>query len=173
MTVSGCQATPQVTLRDSESGRTQAIPDTLHVRALAYDHSCDLPFCFKVDVTPGRAGPHRQVGAFFRGVILIGALCKVLRLPLLQESGRLRQKHGTPSVTMTKSGRNLQAVRRIADTREERRSTCSAGFAPASERARGRAPESVPASREHKLRPDGGVALPVRVHLRAHSRRRL
>ena len=91
MTVSGCQATPQVTLRDSESGRTQAIPDTLHVRALAYNHSCDLPFCFKVDVTPGRAGPHRQVGAFFRGVILIGALSKVLRLPLLQESGRLRQ----------------------------------------------------------------------------------
>ena len=27
----------------------------------------------KVDVTPQRAGPHRQVGAFFRGVILIGA----------------------------------------------------------------------------------------------------
>ena len=51
------------------SGRAQAIPDTLRVRALAFDHSCDLPFGSKVDVTPGRAGPHRQVGAFFRGVI--------------------------------------------------------------------------------------------------------
>ena len=49
----------------------------------------------KVDVTLGAPGPHRQVGAFFRGVILIGALSKVLRLPLLQESGRLRQNHAT------------------------------------------------------------------------------
>ena len=86
----------RVALREPLSGRAQAIPDTLRVRALAFDHSCDLPFCFKVDVTPGRAGPHRQVGAFFRGVILIGALSKVLRLPLLQESGRLRQKYRAP-----------------------------------------------------------------------------
>ena len=34
--------------------------------------------------------PHCQTRRFSRGVILIGALRKVLRLPLLQESGRLR-----------------------------------------------------------------------------------
>ena len=35
--------------------------------------------------------PHCQTRRFSRGVILIGALSKVLRLPLLQEFGRLRQ----------------------------------------------------------------------------------
>ena len=60
------------------------------MRALAYDHLCDLGIVLKTATTGGRTAAHRQVGAFFRRVILIGALFKVLRLPLLQESGRLR-----------------------------------------------------------------------------------
>ena len=43
--------------------------------------------------------PHCQTRRFSRGVILIGALSKVLRLPLLQESGRLRQKQDNGATT--------------------------------------------------------------------------
>ena len=65
------------------------------MRAHAYDHLCDLGVVGKGGDTGRAHCPHRQVGAFFRGVIQIGALCKVLRLPLLQESGRLRQNEVT------------------------------------------------------------------------------
>ena len=44
----------------------------------------------------------RKNRRFSRGVILIGALGKVLRLPLLQESGRLRQKRVKFSFIKTK-----------------------------------------------------------------------
>ena len=64
----------------------------------------------QVDVTPGRAGPHRQVGAFFRGVILIGAISKVLRLPLLQESGRLRQNSHREGSTVSPSRRGTRKL---------------------------------------------------------------
>ena len=65
-------------------------------RHAAREGACVRPLLQPAVVLQGRChagarSPHRQVGAFFRGVILIGALCKVLRLPLLQESGRLRQ----------------------------------------------------------------------------------
>ena len=80
-------------LRESECERTTAIPDTLQVRALAYDHYCDLQRAPK-GAASARRTAHTAffLAAFSRGVILIGALSKGLRFPLLQESGRLRQK---------------------------------------------------------------------------------
>ena len=47
--------------------------------------------------------PHCQTRRFSRGVILIGALSKVLRLPLLQESGRLRQNLCSSKVKLSLS----------------------------------------------------------------------
>ena len=61
------------------------------MRALAYDHYCDLQTPSKGAASSRRTAHTAFLAAFSRGVILIGALRKGLRLPLLRESGRLRQ----------------------------------------------------------------------------------
>ena len=61
------------------------------MRALAYDHYCDLQTPSKGAASSRRTAHTAFLAAFSRGVILIGALFKGLRLPLLRESGRLRQ----------------------------------------------------------------------------------
>ena len=55
---------------------TTAIPDTLQVRALAYDHYCDLQRGVKGAVSSRRTAHTAFLAAFSRGVILIGALSK-------------------------------------------------------------------------------------------------
>ena len=44
---------------------------------------------------------------------MIGALCKVLRLPLLQESGRLRQNRGRDGVPSARTSQQPQGKRLI------------------------------------------------------------
>ena len=61
------------------------------MRSLAYDHYCDLQTPSKGAASSRRTAHTAFLAAFSRGVILIGALRKGLRLPLLRESGRLRQ----------------------------------------------------------------------------------
>ena len=60
------------------------------MRSLAYDHYCDLQIGTKGAASSRRTAHTAFLAAFSRGVILIGALSKGLRLPLLRTSGRLR-----------------------------------------------------------------------------------
>ena len=62
------------------------------MRSLAYDHYCDLQRGSKGADSSWRTAHTAFSRRFSRGVILIGALSKGLRLPLLREFGRLRQK---------------------------------------------------------------------------------
>ena len=96
---------------------------TLQVRALAYDHYCDLQRPPK-----GAASSRRRRSAhtlrvfsrrFSRGVILIGALFEGLRLPLLRKSGRLRQNTPDGGI-LTSLGQNTTFAKKPLSPKQRR-----------------------------------------------------
>ena len=92
--------------------------DPRHVpgEILAYDHYCDLQRSSKGADSSWRTA-HTAFSRrfslavfrlFSRGVILIGALSKGLRLPLLREFGRLRQNPPYYSASEKASGERVR-----------------------------------------------------------------